>query len=69
MGSIRASSGAVRLGVAVLAEKMLNGLSGRVLDVVAGNGTVYLAMDDLGQPDGSSGDNAGFIVRLRLRAQ
>ena len=68
-GFDRASSGAVRLGVAVLAEKLLNGLSGRVLDVVAGNGTVYLAMDDVGQPDGSSGDNAGFIVRLRLRAQ
>lgn len=61
------SLGAIRLAVPMLLEGMLDGIAGRVVDVVTDRGTIYVAADDAGQPGGAAADRSGVVVRLRPR--
>ena len=60
------SIGALRLTVPIIAERFLDGVSDRIIDVVpAGGGTLYLATSNAGGQEGAPGNSGDVVVRLR----
>jgi hypothetical protein len=60
------ATGTIRLAVPVLVDGVLDGLSARVIDLVADRGTVYLATNNAGH-QAVDGDGGDVVLRLRPR--
>jgi hypothetical protein len=63
------SIGTLRLTVPILAETVIQGISGRVIDVTpGGGGTLYLATRGVEDASADGGRGADVVVRLRPAA-